>query len=552
MHSTHEGGRRERVPRSRWLLRWPAASAFRFLGRGAFAAVLIAAMVPPTMAMASAVRSMSRARAEGPRVPVLHWRLCDGGFQCSTARVPLSYQHPRGALISIAVIRHVATDPAHSVGTLFVNGGGPAEQIEPFVAEYPLIPAVLRERFDIVTFDPRGFGFSSAIRCFPSLAAENKVLAPVEPYPTFPVGTAQTRTFERIYATIGSACARSAGALLLHDTTADEARDMNLLRLAMGVHQLGYIGLSYGTGLGAVYANLFPSTVGRMVLDGNLNPVAWTRGGRLPAFVRMGNGPNFAAQTRTFLSLCGQQAPSVCAFSAGSGAATRAKFATLLKRLSRRPVVVGGQSVGYADVFEIVPPGDVSDWQPAAAALQDLWVASGGAGGGSGASKASGVSKSAVAPASSAAVGPYLGLVQSLAVLCLDTGDSRQIGDYVAAARAGVRAFSGFGELAAWEEAPCAYWPRAAGQDRYTGPWNRKTAATILVIGNTGDPTTPYANSEAMARELGRARLLTVKGFGHTEFFNPSICASDYEFRYLITGKLPPAGTVCPQSVQPF
>jgi hypothetical protein len=94
--------------------------------------------------------------------------------------------------------------------------------------------------------------------------------------------------------------------------------------------------------------------------------------------------------------------------------------------------------------------------------------------------------------------------------------------------------------------------PRAAGQDRYTGPWDRRTADTILVIGNTGDPTTPYQNSVAMARDLGRAVLLTVSGFGHTEFFNPSICASNYEFRYLITGKLPPAGTACPQTVMPF
>jgi pimeloyl-ACP methyl ester carboxylesterase len=547
MDSTHEGDRRaETVPRSRLLGRWPAASAFRFLGGGSIAAVLIAAMVPPAMAMAPAVRAMTRTRAEEPRVPVLHWRACDGGFQCATARVPLSYQHPRGTLISIAVIRHLATDPARSAGPLFVNGGGPAEQIEPFVAEYPEIPAVLRERFDIVTFDPRGFGFSSAVRCFPSLAAENKVLAPVEPYPTFPVGTAQTRAFEKAYSTFGAACARSGGTLLRHDTTADEARDMNLLRLAMGGHRLGYIGLSYGTGLGAVYANLFPGTVGRMVLDGNLNPVAWTRGGSLPSFVRMDNGPNFAAQTRTFLALCGQQTSSVCAFSAGSASATVAKFATLLKRLTAHPVVVDGQSAGYSSVFQIVPPGDVADWQPAAAALQDLWVASGG-------SSASVASKPTAARVSGAAsAGGYVGLEQSLGVLCSDTGDPRTIADYVAAARAGARAFGGFGELAAWEEAPCAYWPRPASQDRYTGPWNRKTAAPILVIGNTDDPTTPYASSVAMARDLGRARLLTVKGFGHTEFFNPSVCASTYEFRYLLTGKLPPEGTVCPQSVQPF
>jgi pimeloyl-ACP methyl ester carboxylesterase len=487
----------------------------------------------------------------GPRIPVLHWRACDHGFQCATARVPLDYRHPRGKLISIAVIRHRATDPARRVGTLFVNGGGPSEQILGLLAEYPDIPAVLRERFDIISFDPRGFGFSTPVRCFSSIAAENKELAPVMPYPTFPVGSRQIATFQRTYARFDAQCIRRAGPLLYHDSTADVARDMNLLREAVGAKRLNYVGLSYGTGLGAIYANLFPATVGHMVLDGNLNPVSWTRGGRLPSFVREGNGPNEAAQNRAFLSLCGQQTASVCAFSAGSPAATRAKFATLLKRLQAHPVTVGGQKATYADVFQIVPPGDVSEWQPAAAQLQQLWTDTSATPAPSGAGAQLGVLAGQLSGAAASAATPYLGLEQSFAVLCADTGDPRNPRDYVSAARAGAR-FGGFGELPAWEEAMCADWPRAAGQDRYTGPWDRRTADTILVIGNTGDPVTPYQSSVAMARDLGRARLLTVRGFGHTEFYNPSVCASNYEFRYLITGALPPRGTVCPQTVQPF
>jgi pimeloyl-ACP methyl ester carboxylesterase len=171
-------------------------------------------------------------RAAGPRVPALHWRACDHGFQCATARVPLDYRHPRGTLISIAVIRHRAADPAQRAGTLFVNGGGPSAQIEGFLAEFPALPAVLRDRFDIVTFDPRGFGFSTAVRCFPSAAAENRFLAPVLPYPKFPVGARQTVVFERTYARYDARCASRGGSLLGHDTTADEARDMNLLRRA--------------------------------------------------------------------------------------------------------------------------------------------------------------------------------------------------------------------------------------------------------------------------------------------------------------------------------
>jgi pimeloyl-ACP methyl ester carboxylesterase len=485
----------------------------------------------------------STATAAAPRVPVLHWQACDGGFQCATAKVPLDYRQPRGTQISIAVIRHQATGPGKPAGSLFVNGGGPSEQIQGFTADYPTLPAVLREKFDLMTFDPRGSGLSSPIQCFSSLAAEDKLLAPVEPYPSFPVGAQQTQAFERTYASFGTRCTRNAGALLDHVTTADTARDMNLLRQAVGAGPLNYLGLSYGTGLGAIYANLFPATVGRMVLDGNLDPATWTSGGTSPSFVREGDGPASAAQARAFLRLCGEQPAAKCAFSAGSPAATEAKFSALLSRLQAHPVTVAGQTFRYPAAFSVIPPSDLSSWSSTASQLQQLWLAAG-----EGAVSAPRPAPSQ--PATSAA-GRYEGLEQTLAVVCADTADPRNAEDYVAAARAGSR-YGGFGELAAWEEAPCAFWPTATGQDRYTGPWNRPTSATILVIGNTGDPVTPYEGSVAMARDLARARLLTVTESAHTEFFNPSECASNYEFRYLTTGELPPQGTVCPQSVQPF
>jgi hypothetical protein len=168
----------------------------------------------------------------GPAVPVPHWHACDAGFQCATARVPLDYRHPRGTLINIAVIRHLATGPGRPVASLFVNGGGPAEQIQGFLADYAVIPAVLRDRSDLITFDPRGSGFSSPIQCFSSIAAENKLLAPVEPYATFPVGTRQTQVFERTYARFGTQCARRAGILLDHDTNPDEQGQAVCARLA--------------------------------------------------------------------------------------------------------------------------------------------------------------------------------------------------------------------------------------------------------------------------------------------------------------------------------
>ena len=164
-------------------------------GLAAVLAVPAAATAPPGAAAPPA----SATTAVAPPVPALHWASCDGGFQCATARVPLDYRNPRGTLISIAVIRHLATGTGKPVGSVFVNGGGPTAQIQGFVAHYPALPAVLREKFDLITFDPRGFGYSTQIRCFPSVAAEDKLLGPVESSP-FPVGDAQTGPSNASYA----------------------------------------------------------------------------------------------------------------------------------------------------------------------------------------------------------------------------------------------------------------------------------------------------------------------------------------------------------------
>ncbi len=523
------------------------------------AALILAGATLAAAPLASAVASPQAADRPpaGPRVPVLHWHACHNGFQCATAQIPLDYGHPRGKLINLAVVMHRAAKTAKRPPTLFVNGGGPNEQILPFLADFRGIPAALRQQFNIIDFDPRGFGFSTPIRCFSSETAENRLLRPVMPFPRFPVGAQQTATFERTYEKFGAQCARTAGPLLDHDTSTDVARDMNLLRQAVGAPRLNYLGLSYATGLGAIYANLFPSTVGHMVLDGNLNPAEWTSGGTLPAFIREPDDLAAAAENRSFLTLCGNQPTSACAFSAGNPAATRAKFATLEQRLMHHPVTVNGQQVTYPVLFQFVPPTDVVGWQPVATELQQIWAVSQHASPPNHHPVAAGPARPLGGPFVPAATrpsaaAPYSGLEQGYAVICADTHDPRGFASYVAAARFARARSGGFGPQEVWVEAMCGGWPRHTDRDQYDGPWNRPTADQILVIGNTGDPVTAYPNSVAMARDLARARLLTVNGFGHTEFFNPSTCASNYEIRYLLTGQLPPAGTVCQQTVKPF
>ena len=480
---------------------------------------------------------------------MLHWRSCYGGFQCATARVPLSYRDPRGAAISIAVVRHLATDPARRVGTLFFNAGGPAAQIQGFVTGFGQLPAAFTTRYNIITFDPRGFGYSTAVRCFPTMAAESKFLGGVffGGLPVFPVGARQEAAWVRTWARFDALCAQRNGSLLDHDTTADVARDMNLLREAVGAPALNYIGVSYGTGLGATYANLFPAATGRMILDANLNPVAWTRPDGVPTFPRPGHGPSgrgeYAGLPRPVrqddnvgLRVLGRN-PGRDPREVGHAAAPAL----------RHPVTIGTppQTYTYAEVVVSVPLATVTQWQAGALWLQQLWAAS---------SAARAPPRQPSVPVTAASVLPavYTGWEQTIAVLCSDSPNPRDPAVYLAAGRRAYARSGAFGLEQPWKTEACADWPAAAAQDRYSGPWNRPTATTILVLGNTGDPILPYQNSVAMSRDLAHARLLTVDGYGHSEAGNPSACATNYEIRYLMTGALPPPKTVCKENATPF
>jgi pimeloyl-ACP methyl ester carboxylesterase len=512
---------------------------------------LLAALAPATMGTASAA---AVARPGAPRVPALDWSACDSGFQCATAQVPLDYRHPGGMKISIAMIRHPATDPSRRLGTMFVNLGGPMEQIQPFVSGFTAIPGELRARYDIIDFDPRGFGFSTAVRCFPSVTAENDFLAELPP---FPVGARQDAAWERTWARFDALCAQRNGSVLKHVTSADTARDMNLLRQAVGAPTLNYLGISDGTPLGAIYANLFPATTGHMVLDGSVDPVGWSSGGVLPASIRQNRDLATAAALRSYLDLCGQAPVSACAFSAGTPAATEAKFAALEKILLRHPVNFGSppQAVTYAVLLTRIPLGDVDQWQGSSVLLQQLWIDATSPSGAapSPAAVASPGAATITSPArAGASGGVYTGMDQTYAVVCADEAEPRRVSDYAAAARlAGVRS-GGWGLYWAWSEEACAHWPATAAQDLYTGPWNRATASTILVMSLMGDPVTTYQNAIAMTRDLSSARLLTIDGFGHTEIGNPSTCAINYEVSYFTTGALPPFGTICAQDATPF
>jgi hypothetical protein len=315
--------------------------------------------------------------------------------------------------------------------------------------------------------------------------------------------------------------------------------------------------LAYGTFPGTTYANVFPGRVRTMVLSSNIAPRAWVQGtvngdssASLSTLLRQRSDQGSAKTLAAFLRLCGRADTNHCAFSAGSPAAIRAKFAALLARLRSHPA----GAVNYADLVALALHGlysSTTGWTALATALQRAWV-----GGASPTlqtqASASGAAAAPVPGASSdgATYGQrhrYFGVEQMLGITCAERPNPPAAAfpglDARASRRSGIA-----GAAWTWLSEPCASWPVVAA-DRYTGPWNHRTANPVEVIGTTDDPATAYQGSVAMAGELARARLLAVDGYGHG---TTSPCTNRFLTRYLLDKTLPPKGARCTQSPQPF
>ncbi|MFE2813643.1 alpha/beta hydrolase [Streptomyces nigra] len=506
-------------------------------GRAAWCAALLL----PYVLLTTGAAAPQPVRGGDTAAPTLDWRPCEEpeqrGFECATLRVPLDHDRPDGETIDLAVIRHAATSPSERIGSLFMNPGGPGG---PGTDALPSLydrffPAELRKRFDIVSWDPRGVGRSTAVRCFAS--AEEATAFWARQPAGFPVGEKERRAWFAGRAELADNCRQRASKLLPHVSTPDTARDLDRLRQAVGDDRLRYWGLSYGTFLGSVYANLFPDKVGRVILDGNVDPRNYVGGAmdgepRLTTSLRMGSDLGSADTFEQFLTLCGQAPTTGCAFSAGSPEATREKYTALMERLRGRPVGTWTYARAVSELRQhlyFVEPG----WAAAADMLQALWQGR--------------------APQESPPPPPgkYPGTEQEAAVVCSESPNPRELGRYpeletFAAARAG-----DLGRRWVWDYQWCARWPATAA-DRYTGPFDRRTAHPVLVVNPVYDPATSYQAAEAMTSQLGDARLLTLQGYGHTALLNPSTCVNDHAVRYFTTGALPPVGATCRQDEPPF
>ena len=518
----------------------------------ALVAVLAATLsaVPPAGASSAPRVSVTGSAA----VPRLHWASCGEGleaFQCATAVVPLDYDRPNGKQITLALARHPASDPSRRIGSLFINPGGPGGSGVDVILQAgdSLYSDEVRARFDLVGFDPRGIIRSTPLRCYDTLADAEADLWPI----SFPVTRADERVWVRSDRAIARACAERGGPILDHMSTANVARDMDLLRRAVGDRQLTYVGYSYGSYLGATYANLFPGKVRALVVDGVLDPVAWSTGRgdqarTLPFSTRLRSAKGAYATLQEFLRLCDAGGPN-CAFSAGN---PKRRFDRLAQRLLRHPVVVIDPegipvTIGYADLIGITLGAlyDTSIWPDLADFLQAVWEQA--------SPRAAGASLQALRARLGAGLQQedYPNFVEGFpGVACSETHNPATVGAWSRAARAQDRQYPYFGRPWTWTSSICQPWP-GWDDDHFDGPWDHSTANPVLVVGNLFDPATPYHGAVTVDRLLPRSRLLTLAGWGHTSLFASS-CIDSYVNAYLLSSRVPPKGTVCQPDVVPF
>lgn len=530
-------------------------------------------MLPVAMAPTS---NAFPATVPAPPVPKLKWQPCtepaQKGFQCATAKVPMDYSQPRGKTFTLALIKYPAQEPDSRIGTLFWNPGGPSDSGTQYLpASVQGFPKQVRRRFDIVSWDPRGMGGSTTpvVQCFNSQEQEEKFFEDATSgLPAIPVSSSELARYIDARTAFNKQCVRRNGELLAHVSTADNARDLDLLRQAVGDKKMTYYGTSYGTFLGATYLNMFPNRVRAAVLDGAVAPMAWAgnnsdAAATLSTFLRVGSDIGSTDTIREFINQCGEVNIASCAFSAGSPWATRRKWTDLLSRLQASSVTTApidglDQPVDDRSLLSYISSniyllrplpdfGRFPGWVAVAETLQQVWKASKAQSGAVPTAAAASTRPTTAATRSATASTYITSLGRQLSVIC---GESPNPATKAAYAEQALTSYRRAG-LNGWPfVALCRQWSIKASSP-YLGPWDRPTPP-VLVIGNTFDPATPYSSSQRMANQLSNGHLLTVDGFGHTELLNPSRCAQNYVASYLINGNLPPTGTRCAQDSPPF
>ena len=473
--------------------------------------------VSPVVTIPPAPSTTTPVVQEPPVTPV-QWAPC-GSLQCGTVAVPLDYADPGKGTITIAVARHPAADPAARIGSLVINPGGPGGSgINDLPNELGVLTPALLARFDVVSFDPRGVERSSPVECGAGgSSSSSSTIGPLaDPVPTTAAAQQALITNDQQYA---ADCEAKSGRLLPYVGTVDTARDLDRIRQALGDAQLTFIGHSYGTLLGATYAQLFPDHVRAMVLDGAVDPALSSD----DMVVEQAQG--FEGVLDGFFAWCTAR----CAWH--PGADPTAALLGLVDQARRQRLPAGpGHSAGPGEIYDAILDTmySTSSWPALANALAE-------AAAGNGAAVLALSDRYLTFNGSNAADA-------ETAIDCLDHPVSRDLSTYPdLAVRAAVTA-PVFGPLLAWGLAGCAVWP--ALPTRTVAPTTAVGAPPIVVTGATGDPATPYGWAQHLAGELQHGVLLTWDGQDHVAYYY-SACVRAADQAYLVDGTPPAPGAVC-------
>ncbi|MDO0936145.1 alpha/beta fold hydrolase [Streptomyces sp. DG2A-72] len=447
-------------------------------------------------------------------------------WQCSTMKAPLDWDEPKGDTIGIALIRAKASgDESKRIGSLIFNFGGPGGSGVTTLPAFGEDYAKLRTRYDLVSFDPRGVGRSAPAKC-----ENDQQLDAYFQQDATPENAAERTELLDSTKEFNAACEKNSKKVLPHLRTTDAARDLDLMRQVLGDDKLHYFGISYGTELGGVYAHLFPKNVGRAVFDAVVDPTENPEQGSL------GQAEGFQLALDNFAEHCTSQVED-CPIG-DSAQDVKNRIAKLLKDLDRKPItgVFPGELTQTAATSGIAQALYSQDfWEYLTQGLDQAYDGNG-----------------QILMLLSDSLngrnenGEYSNLTAAnISINCADDKPrytpahvERKLPEFRAASPV-------FGDYLAWSMISCTDWPVAGSADH--PDVSAPGAAPILVVGNTGDPATPYEGARKMAQALGKGVgvELTYKGQGHGAYDSKNKCVQSAVNGYLLDGKVPAAGTVC-------
>jgi pimeloyl-ACP methyl ester carboxylesterase len=473
----------------------------------------------PRRTPTTTTRAKAAPAAGGYVAPPLSWHGCDAG-ECATLTVPLDYTRPAGRKLQIAVARSSTADGAGRIGSLLTNPGGPGASgidLAPYVSSQ--LPKAITRRFDVVSWDPRGAGRSDPVDCGSDLDARFAT-------DTSPDTPAELAALEQSAEHLVNECVqRSGAALLQHISTEDTVQDLDVLRAALGDDRLTFLGFSYGTYIGALYAQRFPQHTRALVLDGALDPALSVE----DTAIQQAEG--FDASLARFVAWC--HARSSCTFHGGGD--VRGAYDALEHKADASASGTGSDSFGPTQ-FDIsvaaVLYGGQDEFPLLASALRQYERGDPG--------RLRSLYDSYVGKTGDHYDAEWPAFI---AISCAD-GPNLNVTAMEALQQRAAAAAPDFGASNIGLGYECAYWPYLSARAA-VGPVRAATAVPILVVGTRGDPATPFAWAQSLTAELGTARLVAVDDSTHTASLNGNRCLDGVLERYLVDLVAPSPGTSC-------